>query len=62
MIFIDIDLDFYRVFIAFLENKSYAPNTIGCRIKNLKTFLRNASESGLVVNQSYKLRSFILMK
>lgn len=56
--FMDINMEFYYDFVAFLEDKLYAPNTIGCRIKNLKTFLRNASERGIEVNQSYKLRSF----
>ena len=39
--FAKTDIDFYNDFVKFLKSKKYAPNTIGCRIKNLKTFLSN---------------------
>ena len=56
--FAKIDIDFYNEFRRFLEKKNYAPNTIGCRIKNLKTFLSNAYERGLTVKEDYRKKSF----
>ena len=56
--FAKIDIDFYNDFVKFLKGKNYAPNTVGCRIKNLKTFLSNAYERGLTVKDDYKKKSF----
>ena len=53
-----IDIDFYNDFIKFLKGKQYAPNTIGTRIKNLKTFLSSAKEVGLSVNDDFKKKAF----
>jgi len=53
-----IDIDFYNDFVKFLKSKKYAPNTIGCRIKNLKTFLSNAKEAGLSINDDFKKKAF----
>ena len=58
LIFAKIDIDFYNDFVKFLKSKRYAPNTIGCRIKNLKTFLANAKEAGLPVNDDFKKKAF----
>ena len=60
--FAKIDIDFYNDFITFLKGKKYAPNTIGTRIKNLKSFLSNAQERGLIVNEDYKKKSFMKPK
>ncbi|MDR0693751.1 MAG: site-specific integrase, partial [Prevotellaceae bacterium] len=53
-----IDIDFYNDFVKFLKSKDYAPNTIGTRIKILKTFLSNADEAGLPVSRDYTKRAF----
>ena len=53
-----IDIDFYNDFIKYLKDKKYAPNTIGTRIKNLKTFISNAKEQNITVNDDYKKKSF----
>lgn len=53
-----IDIDFYNSFVKFLKEKGYAPNTIGTRIKILKTFLSNAKESDLPVTDDYKKKAF----
>jgi integrase len=53
-----IDIDFYNDFVKFLKSERYAPNTIGCRIKNLKTFLSNAKDAGLTVNEDFKKKAF----
>ena len=53
-----IDIDFYNDFVKFLKSKKYAPNTIGTRIKNLKTFLSNAQEAGLPVNNDFRKKAF----
>jgi len=56
--FASIDIDFYNSFIKFLLSKKYAPNTIGTRIKVLKTFLSNAKEVGLPVSDDFKKKAF----
>jgi integrase len=56
--FNSIDIDFYNDFIQFLKSKNYALNTIGTRIKILKTFLSNAEEAGLPVVSDYRKRAF----
>jgi integrase len=53
-----ITIDFYNSFIKFMKSKGYAPNTAGTRIKVLKTFLSNAKDAGLAVNEDYKKRAF----
>ena len=56
--FASIDIDFYNAFVKFLKSKNYAPNTIGTRIKILKTFLSNAKEAGRPVVDDFKKRAF----
>ena len=53
-----IDIDFYNDFVKFLKSKHYAPNTIGTRIKNLKTFLSNAKDAGLPVRDDFRKKAF----
>ena len=60
--FASIDIDFYNSFVKFLKSKRYAPNTIGTRVKNLKTFLSNAKEAGLPVTEDFKKRAFAKLK
>ena len=46
--FDDIDLEFYNSFVSYLTNDlGFAQNTVGTQIKNLKTFLNEATERGI---------------
>ena len=56
-----IDLDFYYNFIAYLEKKLLATNTIGKIIKTLKTFLNDATAKGLNTNLAYKSPRFKIL-
>jgi len=59
----DIDLQFYDRFFSYLTiTKKLAKNSVGKYIQTLKTFLRAADESGMVVNPAYKSRRFIVPK
>jgi integrase len=59
----DIDLQFYDRFVSYLTiKKKLAKNSVGKYIQTLKTFLRAADESGIVVNPAYKSRRFIVPK
>lgn len=55
-----IDVDFHNSLIAFYKGrgKGYAPNTIGTRIKVLKTFMNEAYERNLHTNTDFKKRMF----
>lgn len=54
-----IDLDFHNDFIDYLKNvRQFAPNTIGMRIKIVKTVMRAAHEKGLHNNTDYQKKSF----
>jgi integrase len=57
--FSSIDLSFYDQFSSFLtKEKGMAMNSVGKYIQTLKTFLRFAEESGMLVNQSYRSKRF----
>lgn len=68
--FNDIDLEFYNQFVDFLRNHEIkdkdgnivkpglAINTIGKRIKTLKTFLHDATENGINTNLKFKSKNF----
>jgi len=74
--FNSIDIDFYNSFIDYLKKptrsktKTGKPltkaglsmNTIGTRIKILKTFLSEANDRGINVLQDYKKKSFKVLK
>lgn len=53
-----INLDFYYVFLEYLENQNYATNTIGKHIKNLITILNAATEDGINKNLAYRKKEF----
>lgn len=53
-----IDIDFYNSFVEYLRKQNYATNTIGTRIKILKTFVSEANERGISVSEDYKKKSF----
>lgn len=56
--FVDMDLEFYQEFVAFLRKKGLATNTIGKKIQTLKIFLNAATEQGINKYQKYKSRNF----
>jgi integrase len=59
----DIDLQFYDRFVSYLTiTKKLALNSVGKYIATLKTMLRDADESGIVVNPAYKSRRFKVSK
>jgi len=74
--FNSIDIDFYNSFIDFLtkptksKTKTGKPitkaglskNTIGTRIKILKTFINEANDRGILVLPDYKKKSFKVLK
>lgn len=53
-----IDLSFYYKFVGYLESIGNVPNTIGGRIKNLKTFMAEAVDLGLTTNMAFKNKKF----
>lgn len=53
-----IDIDFYNSFVEYLTSLHLAKNTIGTRIKILKTFMNEAYERGINVPMDYKKKSF----
>ena len=56
---LDINLAFYNDWVEFMqEEKSYAPNTLGCRIKDLKLWLNEAFKRNLRVCLDFKLPEF----
>ena len=54
----DIDLAFYKDYTRFLRLEGYSVNTIGTRIKELKTIIRNANEDEVTANSIYQNRKF----
>jgi len=74
--FNSIDIDFYNSFIDYLtkptkgKNKAgqtitkagLSKNTIGTRIKILKTFINEANDRGITVLNDYKKKSFKVLK
>lgn len=56
--FEDIDMDFYRNFMAFMKSKSYNINTTGKIINLFKTMLACAEEDGYPVNPAFRYKSF----
>ena len=57
--FESINMDFYGLFIDYLENLDFSLNTIGKFIKQLKVFMNAALEENLHTNISFKSRRFI---
>ncbi len=56
--FQNIDIDFYNSFVDYLTKLPLAKNTVGTRIKILKTFLNQAYDQNITVNTDYKKKSF----
>lgn len=54
-----VDIDFHNNFIKYLQTKhNFSPNTIGQRIKVIKTVLRASHERGLHNNTDYQKKAF----
>lgn len=54
-----VDIDFHNSFIIWLkETRNFAPNTIGVRIKIIKTVMRASYERGLHNNTDYQKKAF----
>ena len=74
--FNSIDIDFYNSFVDYLTkptksktktgktifNAGLSKNTIGTRIKILKTFVSEANERNIIVPADYKKKSFKVLK
>ena len=56
--FLDVDMNFYYDYTAYLKGKNYSINSIGKCIKELKTVLRAAESEGYDVNSKYKDKKF----
>lgn len=56
--FDEINLDFHLDFVEFLTSKNYSPNTVGTRIKDVKTFMNESYDRGLHKNLDFKKKSF----
>ncbi|NLI71844.1 MAG: site-specific integrase [Bacteroidales bacterium] len=52
------DIDFYNLFVKYLTDLGLAQNTIGTRIKIIKTILNKANERGIDVSLDYQKKSF----
>jgi integrase len=61
--FEDIDLDFYRDFVFYCNDKlNLNNNSIGSLISRIKTFCRNIEFDGLPINPKYKHSEFSIPK
>ncbi len=60
--FDDINNSFYNDFINYLTSKNYKTNTIGNKIKYLKTILSESHNEGLHSNTTFKGRDFKKLK
>lgn len=58
----EIDLKFYKKFVAFFNDKDYKKNTIGRHIKNLKVIMDAARVEGLHNNLKYREKGFKTLK
>lgn len=54
-----IDHEFSNEFTKYMvEVLNYSTNTVGNQIKNLRTFLNDATEKGININTAYKIKGF----
>ena len=57
--FESINMDFYSLYIDYLENLDFSLNTIGKFIKLLKVFMNAATEENLNTNLSFRNKRFV---
>ena len=60
--FDDINQDFYKSFINFLNKKKYSPNTIGKHIARLKKLMRSAKEEALYTGNEHEQKYFKVLE
>lgn len=60
--FDNINIDFYNRFVSFLQSKNYAKNTIGTRIKVIKTFMNKSFDLGYHTNTEHQREAFKKLK
>jgi len=56
--FDEINMDFYRKYLSFLNDQNYALNTVGKNINWLKTFMNSAQTEGYHTNVAFKNKMF----
>lgn len=56
--FDDVDMNFYREYMAYLNSKKYSINTVGKYINQLKTILSSAESEGYHQNKVYHDKKF----
>lgn len=57
--FESIDMNFYNLFVEYLESLDFGVNTIGKFIKQVKVFMNAATEANINTNLIFKNRRFI---
>lgn len=57
--FESINMDFYVLFVEYLESLDFSLNTIGKFIKQIKVFMNNATEENINTNLGFKNKKFI---
>lgn len=60
--FDDIDMDFYKTYVAYFISENYATNSIGKQIKILKALLNVAYDKGLHQNLKFRDKKFVTLK
>ena len=60
--FEDIDLEFYRLYTAWLTRKGYTLNSLGKCIKDLKVIMTAAKDDDLTTNEAYRAKKFRVMQ
>ncbi|MFO8233993.1 MAG: phage integrase SAM-like domain-containing protein, partial [Bacteroidales bacterium] len=60
--FNDINMEFYKDYVNFFEEKNYKTNSIGKQIKHLKTIMKAAEKENLHTNQYYNNDEFITFR
>lgn len=56
--FENIDMEFYRSFVQFLNSRNYKVNSVGKNIKFIKVIMKDAFEAGLHNNMVYTHKNF----
>lgn len=57
--FESINMDFYVLFVEYLESLDFSLNTIGKFIKQIKVFMNSATEENINTNLSFRNKRFI---
>jgi len=57
--FNSITIDFYYLFVEYLESHDFSINTVGKFIKQIKVFMRAATDEGINTNYGFKNKRFV---